>query len=97
MRTSREQLLLAKTLQTDRGSIDIKNHFISFTVSEGRVTLFYCPTDDVLADIMTKPVNKLKLKTFETAISEFELCKTRVHIHSVVLLLCEQVGGVKCE
>ena len=48
--------------------VDIKYHFIRSTVSEGRVTLVYCPTDDMVADIMTKPVTKMKLLKFETVI-----------------------------
>ncbi len=44
--------------------IDIKYHFIRSTVNEGRVTLMYCSTDNMIADVMTKPVNKLKLKKF---------------------------------
>lgn len=30
--------------------------------------LVYCPTDDMVADGMTKPVSKLKLKKFAGAI-----------------------------
>lgn len=44
--------------------IDIKYHFIRETVNSGRVTLEYCPTEQMLADVMTKPATKLKLKRF---------------------------------
>ena len=44
--------------------VDIKYHFIRSTVNEGRVTLVYCPTDNMVADVMTKPVTKCKLKKF---------------------------------
>lgn len=44
--------------------VDIKYHFIRSTVNEGRVTLMYCSTEEMVADIMTKPVTKLKLKKF---------------------------------
>jgi len=48
--------------------IDIKYHFIRSIVSEGRVTLMYCSTDNMIADVMTKPVNKLKLKRIAGAL-----------------------------
>lgn len=47
---------------------DIKYHFIRSTVIEGRVILMYCSTDNMIADVMTKPVNKLKLKRFASAL-----------------------------
>ena len=34
--------------------IDIKHHFIRETVQTGKITLSYCPTADMLADIFTK-------------------------------------------
>lgn len=44
--------------------IDIKYHFIRSTVDEGKVVLMYCSTDNMVADIMTKPATKLKLQKF---------------------------------
>ena len=44
--------------------IDIKYHFIREAVSSGRVSLEYCPTDNMIADLMTKPPTKLKLQRF---------------------------------
>lgn len=44
--------------------IDIKYHFIREVINSGRVSLEYCPTDKMLADVMTKPVSKVKLKRF---------------------------------
>lgn len=44
--------------------IDIKYHFIRSTVNEGKVILTYCSTSEMVADVMTKPVNKCKLKKF---------------------------------
>ena len=34
--------------------IDIKHHFIREAVQTGTITLFYCPTSNILADIFTK-------------------------------------------
>lgn len=45
-----------------------KKHFTRSALSEGRVTLVYCSTDDMVADVMTKPVNKFKLKKFKAAV-----------------------------
>lgn len=44
--------------------IDIKYHFIRSTVNEGKVNLMYCSTDEMVADVMTKPVSKFKLGKF---------------------------------
>ena len=44
--------------------IDIKYHFIRETVNAGKVILEYCPTEQMIADVMTKPATKLKLKKF---------------------------------
>lgn len=38
-------------------------------MSEGRVTLMYGSTDNMIADVMTKPINKLKLDRFAGALS----------------------------
>lgn len=48
--------------------VDIKYHFIRSIVGEGKVTLMYCPTDDMVADIMTKPATKMKLLKFTPVI-----------------------------
>ena len=48
--------------------IDIKYHFIRSNVKEGKVVLKYCPTHDMLADIMTKPATKLQLEKFKSLI-----------------------------
>lgn len=44
--------------------IDIKYHFIREIVNDGKVILEYCPTETMIADIMTKPPTKQKLKRF---------------------------------
>lgn len=46
--------------------IDIKYHFVRSTVNNGKVFLEYCPTDQMVADLMTKPATKVKLLTFST-------------------------------
>ena len=44
--------------------VDIKYHFVRSTVSDGKEILVYCPTEQIVADIMTKPPTKSKLKNF---------------------------------
>uniref|UniRef100_A0AAV1V1U5 Copia protein n=1 Tax=Peronospora matthiolae TaxID=2874970 RepID=A0AAV1V1U5_9STRA len=36
--------------------IDIRYHFVREKVESGEVVLEYCPTQDMLADMMTKPI-----------------------------------------
>ena len=44
--------------------IDIKYHFIRENVNNGRFILEYCPTEQMIADVLTKPATKLKLRSF---------------------------------
>lgn len=45
--------------------IDIKYHFVRSVVNEGKVFLEYCPTNEMVADVLTKPATKLKLRKYE--------------------------------
>ena len=44
--------------------IDVRYHFIRDEINNGKVIVQYCPTADMVADIMTKPVTKAKLENF---------------------------------
>ena len=44
--------------------IGIRYHFIKFCVQDGSIILSYCPTEDMLADILTKAVLLIKHKYF---------------------------------
>jgi hypothetical protein len=44
--------------------IDIRFHFIRWIVAEGKIKLTYCPTEDMLADCLTKALPSAKLKHF---------------------------------
>jgi len=48
--------------------IDIHYHFIRFSVDKGSISLVYCPTNDMVADTLTKPLPSLKAKHFATAL-----------------------------
>ncbi|KAI0982296.1 hypothetical protein GJ496_006005 [Pomphorhynchus laevis] len=44
--------------------IDIKFHFVRASIQQRIVKLEYCTTNEMLADIMTKPLNKEKIQYF---------------------------------
>jgi len=46
--------------------IDVKYHFIRTTLSEGKISIVYCPSEEMVVDILTKPVAKPKLIKFKT-------------------------------
>jgi hypothetical protein len=46
--------------------IDVHFHFIRQTVSNGHITLKYCPTDDMIADIFTKSLGRIKFEKFRS-------------------------------
>jgi hypothetical protein len=40
--------------------IDIQYHFIRYTVQSGALDVIYCPTENMVADILTKALPKWK-------------------------------------
>jgi hypothetical protein len=44
--------------------IDVRFHFIRWIVEQGAVCLVYCPTDDMVADTLTKALPSTKVKHF---------------------------------
>ena len=51
--------------------INIQFHFIRYTVEKGKIVLGYCPTEDMLADPLTKGLPSAKVKHFA---SQMGLC-----------------------
>ena len=45
--------------------IDVRYHFIRTEVNSGKVVVEYCPTTDMVADVMTKSMTKVKLRNFK--------------------------------
>ena len=45
--------------------IDIRYHFVRSAQNAGKIIIKYCPTADMVADVMTKPVTKFKLQKFK--------------------------------
>ena len=48
--------------------IDVRYHFIRNVQNAGKVIIKYCPTADMVVDVMTKPVTKIKLQKFKSYI-----------------------------
>ena len=44
--------------------IDIRYHFIHFTVEDGSIHFLYCPTNDMVTDTLTKALPSIKAKHF---------------------------------
>ena len=44
--------------------IDIRFHFVRWVISDGHLRLIYCPTDDMVADTLTKALPSAKVKHF---------------------------------
>ena len=78
--------------------IDIKYHFIRETVNNKRVILEYCPTEQMIADVFTKPATKLKLKKFAQDMFGSAVCILFKPKRETLLLFCFQVTQcAKCE
>jgi len=41
--------------------INVQYHYIRYLVGNGSVSIAYCPTDQMAADVLTKPLTKVKL------------------------------------
>ncbi|KAJ2994795.1 hypothetical protein NUW54_g7491 [Trametes sanguinea] len=48
--------------------IDIRYHFIRYSIEAGSIRLIYCPTDSMVADTLTKALPSVKAKHFATAL-----------------------------
>ena len=48
--------------------IDVRFHFIRWIIKEGKLQLVYCPTDNMVADTLTKALPSAKVKHFATAL-----------------------------
>lgn len=48
--------------------IDIRFHFIRYHIEKGNVEVTYCPTEDMVADILTKALPSMKAKHFASCL-----------------------------
>jgi hypothetical protein len=44
--------------------IDVRYHWIRWVIEQGSLRLVYCPTDDMVADALTKALPSAKVKHF---------------------------------
>jgi hypothetical protein len=44
--------------------INIRWHFIRYSIEKGSIELIYCPTEDMTTDLFTKPLPSAKAKHF---------------------------------
>jgi ribonuclease HI len=54
--------------------IDIKYHFTREQVNQGNVVLEYLPTNDMVADALTKPMSRKKIEDFARAVNMCSMC-----------------------
>lgn len=51
--------------------IDVQYHYIRYLVGNGSIITTYCPTDQMVADVLTKPLAKVKLlRCLQTAFGQ---------------------------
>nr|AAZ28936.1 polyprotein [Phanerochaete chrysosporium RP-78] len=48
--------------------IDIRYHFIRYHIEHGNITVTYCPTEDMVADTLTKALPSMKAKHFASSL-----------------------------
>ena len=46
------------------GPLNPSYHFIRWIIEDGKLRLIYCPTDDMVADVLTKALVSTKVKHF---------------------------------
>ena len=58
-------------------SIYIQYHFIREAIQEYEIKLQYCPTEEIVADIFTKPLSKLRKTSWSNG-NEEDLVDTEI-------------------
>jgi hypothetical protein len=48
--------------------IDVRYHWIRWVIEQGSIQLIYCPTNDMVADALTKALPSTKVKHFATSL-----------------------------
>ena len=48
--------------------LDVRYYFVTDRVKAGEVTIVYCPTDEMVADLLTKPLQDHKFRVFRAAL-----------------------------
>jgi len=58
------KLLESKMFNQRSKHIETKYHFVCDLKNEGKINVEYCPTENMIADMLTKPLCKIKLNKF---------------------------------
>jgi len=75
--------------------IDVQYHFIHWVIEQGFLHLTYCPTDDMVADMLTKALPSAKVKHFATGL--WTLHKMRGSVGVSTCAQCStQVRALAC-
>ena len=53
--------------------INIAHHFVRERVSSNEITVGYCPTQDMVADVMTKAVPRVKFEKFRSLLGVLKI------------------------
>jgi hypothetical protein len=69
---NKSAILLEKNGRASAGKrsrhMDIKYFYITDQVDKGKVVIEYCPTDEMIADYLTKPLHGAKFEKFKKMI-----------------------------
>lgn len=57
--------------------VDVKYHFVTDLIKKNIVEIQYCPTEDMVADMITKPLGAVKLRTHREGCNLTGLIKAR--------------------
>lgn len=60
------------TLNKRSKHIDVRYKYISEKVRENNIKITYCPSNDQLADVLTKPLKNIKFKKLINEIANFK-------------------------
>jgi hypothetical protein len=53
---------------TQTKHINVRYHWIRWVVKQGAIKVIYCPTDDMVTDMLTKALPSAKVKHFATGL-----------------------------
>ena len=67
--------------------INIKHHFVQEAVQTGMITLSYCPTTDMLADLFTKQLPRVKFEVLRMELGTITLSRRSVVICDYVIVV----------
>jgi hypothetical protein len=71
--------------QANSHHINIRYFFVTDRVKSGEVSIDYCPTDDMIADFFTKPLQGTKFRKFRDIIMNVDPMTTNHQDHRSVL------------